>query len=247
MTFLDFSRFQLLQGVLGLIWVIIAVIVGLRILLKSNKLKRRDLIGFGLTYICVSPAWWGTAIQFLSVGFFSLEIQEIAYLFIANLFIPLGLIPWIYAFSTTIIPYRRKEALAIISVIAIIWELTLIFLLISDNVHFVGELNQDNILDFSYGSIMRYFIIGGILIFLLTGAYFSYQSMKLDNPEIKWKGRFLLAGWISFAIGAALDAFIKGHTEFSLIITRVILISSAIEYYLGFFLPSKLKEILIRA
>ncbi len=246
MTFSDFTDFQLLQGMLGLLWVLIAVIVGMRILLKSNKLKRKDLIGFGLTYICVSSAWWGSIIQFLSVGLFSIEIQEAPYLFIANVFIPLGLIPWIYAFSTAIIPYRRKEALIITSIIAIVWETVLIILMLTDNVFLVGELNQNNILDFSYGDVMRYFVIGGILIFLLTGAYFSYESATLDDLEIKWKGRFLLLGWISFAIGAALDAFIKGHSEISLIITRVILISSSIEYYLGFFLPTSLREFLIR-
>jgi hypothetical protein len=59
------------------------------------------------------------------------------------------------------------------------------------------------------------------------------------------KGKFLFLAWISFALGAVLDAALP-LTAFSLVIIRIVLISSAIEFYFGFFLPKKLSEKIVR-
>ncbi|TFF97623.1 MAG: hypothetical protein EU547_03820 [Promethearchaeota archaeon] len=246
MTFSDFTPFQVLQGVLGLIWVLIAIIVGIRILLKARELTRKDLIGVGLTYILVSSAWWGVVIQFIYYGIFPNPLPPALYLLIANMFIPIGLFFWMYSFSETIIPFNKKIILIITAIFVIIWEIILFIFIFSDNIALVGTINEINPLDSSHGDVMRYFIIAAIIIFVGTGCYFSYKSITLEQIEIKWKGRFLLLAWISFAIGAIMDAIIPTHTELTLILTRIILISSAFEYYLGFFLPAKLKEILLK-
>jgi hypothetical protein len=245
MTLTDFNAFQLMQGIFGLLWVLFAIVVGIRILMKALELKRNDLIGVGLTYIFVSSAWWGVVIQFIYFAIAPNPLPDALYLLIANAFIPIGLLCWMYAFAETIIPFNKKITLIITSIFVVAWESVLLVLIFTDNVGLVGEISQTNPLDSSHGDIMRYFIIAAIVIFVGTGIYFSYKSMTLEQPEIKWKGRFLLIAWISFAIGAILDAIIPTHTEITLILTRIILITSSIEYYLGFFLPPKLKEILI--
>jgi hypothetical protein len=236
---------QVLQGVFGTIWVFIAIIVGIRIILKASELDRRELIAVGLTYIFISSAWWGVVLQFIFYWFFSVKILDTLFLLIANIFIPISLICWIYAFAKIIIPFQKKNSLILITIFAGIWEAVLIVLLIAKP-ELVGTINPSNLLDSSHGSVLKYFVLSGILIFVITGSYFSIKSIKLNDLEIKWKGIFLLLGWISFTAGALLDALINNHTPLSLIITRLILISSAIEYYLGFFLPNKLKEILIK-
>jgi hypothetical protein len=81
-------------------------------------------------------------------------------------------------------------------------------------------------------------------MFLITGIIFAIKSMRLDDPEVQWKGRFLLLAWISFGIGAILDASLPLNA-LTIIIIRLILISSAIEFYFGFFLPKKISEKLI--
>ena len=240
-----FSNFQILQGIFGSIWAVIAIIVGLRIIYKAIQLNRNELIAVGLTYILISSAWWGVVIQFISYGFFSIKIPDVLYLLIANIFIPLSLICWIYAFTEIITPFLKKKILIITIIYAAVWELILLILLVV-KLEWVGTINPANILDSSHGNVMRIFILLAVIIFAVTGIYFSIKSMGLEEAEIKWKGRFLLLGWISFTLGALLDALIKTHTPFSLIITRIILISSAVEYYLGFFLPTKLKELLIK-
>ncbi|MFX0073477.1 MAG: hypothetical protein ACFFAO_20560, partial [Candidatus Hermodarchaeota archaeon] len=75
---------------------------------------------------------------------------------------------------------------------------------------------------------------------------FAFDSMKSEKVEIKLKGKFLATAWISFIIGAALDTGFISLTPLLLIITRLLLISSAIEFYFGFFLPDWLKKVVIK-
>ena len=245
MTFTDFSLLQIIQGVTALLWVVIAIIVGTMILMKARELERNSLIGVGFTYIFVSSAWWGSVAQFIYYSLFPTLMPTEVYLFLSNVFVPVTLVFWMYGFVVAIAPFKKKILLLLTSVFIIIWEIVLFTLFFTDNMVLIGGISETNPLDLAFGGIIRYFIIIGVLTFLVTGGYFSYRSMKLDDPEIKWKGLFLLIAWISFALGALLDAMIY-LTEITLILTRLLLISSALEYYLGFFLPEKLKKLLIK-
>ena len=82
------------------------------------------------------------------------------------------------------------------------------------------------------------FQIFAIITTFITGVIFSKNSMASDDPRIKLKGKFLLIAFFSFTIGGALDALLP-FTPFTLVLVRLILISSAIEYYLGFLLPKR--------
>ncbi|MFX0073637.1 MAG: hypothetical protein ACFFAO_21375, partial [Candidatus Hermodarchaeota archaeon] len=59
------------------------------------------------------------------------------------------------------------------------------------------------------------------------------------------KGKLLLIAVISFCIGGFLDASMP-TTALTLILFRLLLISSAIEFYWGFILPSWMKNRLLK-
>ncbi|MHA1467605.1 MAG: hypothetical protein ACTSP6_05940, partial [Promethearchaeota archaeon] len=63
-------------------------------------------------------------------------------------------------------------------------------------------------------------------------------------PEIKLRGKFLMAAFISWTFGAIADAIIP-LTVITLPIIRIILITSAIEFYIGFVLPDWIKKRLL--
>ncbi|TXT53343.1 MAG: conserved membrane protein of unknown function [Promethearchaeota archaeon] len=242
MSFQDLTPNQYLEGIFGLIWVLFAIFIGIRIILKAKSLGRTELIAVGLSYICVSTAWWGVAIQFLVYGLFSIELTEMLYLFISNAFIPVGLLFWVYSFSEMVDPYLKKRLLVIYIPIALLWEILLmIFLFI--NINLVGSV--EGLFNSTHGPILRVFIIIAILTFVITGIFFSIRSMRIEDKEIKWKGRFLFLAWISFGVGAFLDAILTLQ-PLTLILIRILLITGAIEYYLGFFLPKKIKDVLIK-
>ncbi|MHA1488833.1 MAG: hypothetical protein ACTSRI_04165 [Promethearchaeota archaeon] len=238
MALQDLTQLEIFEGIFGLVWVLIAIIVGLRIILKAVSLKRKELITVGLTYIFACSAWWGVAFQFISYGFFDFKLDTLSYLFVANVFIPIGLVCWVYSFCDIMNPNLKKKFLIVITLICFCWEIFLIYFLFI-NIEIVGVL--EGVFDSKHTIFSLIFIIFAILTFLITGVIFSLKSMKIDDIAIKWKGRFLLIAWISFTVGAVLDAAIA-LTEITLIIVRLILILSAIEYYLGFFLPKGFAE-----
>ncbi|MBY9007827.1 MAG: hypothetical protein KGD63_13880 [Candidatus Lokiarchaeota archaeon] len=240
MAFQDLDGSQLLQGILGFIWVCFAIFIGIRIIFKAKKLKRNELIIVGTTYILLSSAWWGVAIQFIVFGFFSQWLPIVGYIFIANFFIPIALVCWIYSFTKMVNPDLTKKFLAIFIPYCIIWELIIISFCFID-VSVLGSLDASNF-DSSHGPIFKYIVMVSVLSFVISGIYFSIKSMSLDDPEIKWKGRFLLMAWFAFGLGAALDSFLKDPADIILIVIRVILIASAYLYDLGFFLPKSLKK-----
>ena len=138
-------------------------------------------------------------------------------------------------------PNSKNIILIVFFVFAICWELAIIIGLATD-VSIVGTLNST--FDSSHSPLLLIFVLSGVFIFLITGVIFALKSMKIDDPEVQWKGRFLLVAWISFGVGSILDASLP-FNALTLIIIRIILITSAIEFYFGFFLPKKISEKLI--
>jgi len=242
MALADLTQLELLVGSLALIWVIIAIIIGLRIIWKANSLKRNELITVGFSWILISSAWWGVALQFITYGFFNYRLTAFQYLFVANIFIPFAICCWIYAFCQILNPKLKKSLFLIYVAICIIWEIYLIVGL-SINTEIIATI--EGTFDSKHSTTTLIFVIFAILSFLITGVIFSIKSMKVDDPEIKWKGRFLFLAWILFTIGALLDAALS-PTPLTLIIVRLILITSSISFYLGFFLPEKIANWLIK-
>lgn len=242
MAFADLNQLEILQGSLGLIWVIFASLIGLRIVYKAITLNRRDLIGVGITYILIVSAWWGVALQFISYGLFDIKLSEFTYIFVANVFIPIGLIFWSYAIFD-IMDLKLKKKFFLISVIfCFIWEFYIIYFLFND-ISMVAKL--DSTFDSNHSPVHLIFVLTAIIFFVFTGVIFSVKSMNLEDKEVQWKGRFLLFAWILFTIGTLMDSIIA-LTAINLIIVRIILITGAILYYLGFFLPKSLSDRLIK-
>lgn len=92
--------------------------------------------------------------------------------------------------------------------------------------------------------ILIVFTIFAILSALITSLLFAKHALISIEPKMKWKGRFLALAFISFTVGALLDSFLP-RDSLLLVIVRVILIFSAFEYYLGFFLPEPFANLLI--
>ncbi|TXT59199.1 MAG: conserved membrane protein of unknown function [Promethearchaeota archaeon] len=100
-------------------------------------------------------------------------------------------------------------------------------------------------IDIEYEFIMLGFAISIILIMVSTGILFARESLRSENPDLRLKGKFLIAAFLSYTIGAILDSAVPLNL-ISLTVARVILISSAIEWYFGFILPERVKNLVIK-
>lgn len=80
---------------------------------------------------------------------------------------------------------------------------------------------------------------------LITCTHFAVKSKKSEDCIIKWRGRLLQIAFISFFVGGTFDIF-SGAPTMPIFISRLVLILSFFELYIGFFPPEKLKNYLLR-
>lgn len=236
---------QTLNGILTLIYVIISTVIGIKIALKYFKYKRRELILVGLTWIILMEIYWSSAFSFVAALITGKGFGPELYFAIGNLFVPIGLLMWLTAVTDFLYKEQQKIILIIAAITGVIYYIAFYYFIFTDYT-VIGELYSP--VDAEYRGFALGYLISVLLVFLITGIMFALGALKAENPEVKLKGKFLLIAVISFAIGAGLDGLkpflFEGYLEAVLVITRVILLSCAIEFYLGFNPPQWLKKLL---
>ena len=243
MAFTDLSYLDLLRGSLSLTFIIISLIIGLRILLKYFKYKNKVFITVSLTWIFLVTTWWWPSFNFLSMGFFGIRLSNLSYLILANFFIPLAILFWIYSFSSLNLQNKNKIIVVILGLISVLYEIVL-FVLLFTYPDLIGVEITPGVI--SRTPLTLGFAIFAILIAFIMGIIFAFNSIKSDDPKIRWKGRFLLIAFIFFTLGAGLDA-ISWTNPIIVVMIRLLLILSSFAYYFGFFLPEKMANWLIKA
>ena len=172
------------------------------------------------------------------------KIKQSTYLLIENIFSPIALVLWIYSFTT--LAYRKytKFLTSIYFILSLIFEIALIIMLSIDT-ELIGTGIEEGIFTSQLTPFAVLFQIFGLFTLIVTGLLFSYKSLKSEDPKIKWKGKFLLAAFLSFVIGTLFEALFL-LDPISLILFRLLLISSNIEFYFGFFFPERIKKYLLK-
>lgn len=229
------------NGILGLVFVIITMIVGFSIIMKYVKNKNINLFYVGLAWIFICSGWYGTSTSFI-VSFFNggegLPLQAI--LLINFIPLPIGLLSWMTAFTNFLYKERQKLVLISISVFVLVFYILFFSFMIIDVNLIATKLSAVDTQSENF--LMTFCLLVFIILLIITGVMFALKTIQLEDPEMKIKGRLLLIAFPSFCIGGLLDAAMP-TTAVSLIIFRIILISSAIEFYGGFILPDWMKKL----
>ncbi|TXT55023.1 MAG: conserved membrane protein of unknown function [Promethearchaeota archaeon] len=233
---------ELLQVTFSFIFVVISFIICIRIFLKYYEYRSRNFLLVGVVWLFLSSPWWGNAISFFTWMFYEQEIDIFLDLFLGNIFVPIALLAWVYIFTNFVYKHLKRKVMVIYGIICGVYEFFLILFFFIDY-RIIGYSTapfntEHNVYPFV-------FQIFAILTALITGILFARESMKSPDPKTKWKGRFLMLAFISFTIAAVFDAAIPMNA-LTLVIVRSILILSAVEYYLGFFIPDKLVNVLVK-
>jgi len=229
---------DILNGVFSIIFVVISTIVGLITVSKYFKSKTKTTLYIGLAWILIVCPWWPSSLSVLSALLTGQGLSLVMYLFIGNVFVPVFIFFLVAGFTEIYFKDKRKILLGIFALIGVTIEIYLIYFLIVDP-SVLGELQ--GVVDIEFRGLLRIYLISTILIVLILGVLIAYNSIKAENPEIKLRGKFLMAAFISWTFGAIADATLP-LTIITLPIIRIILISSAIEFYIGFILPDFIKK-----
>jgi hypothetical protein len=230
------TALDIVNGIFGLLFVVISIILGIKIVLKYFKAKDANFLLVGLTWIFLISGWYGTSASFLVALFTGGDGLSFEMIMLLNFIpLPLSMIFWMIAFTNFL--YKEKQALILILSILYISIFYIVFLyyIINDPVVIGHKISP---VDTTANSpLLVVFLIIFIVLFFITGIKFALET--------KLKGKLLLIAFPSFCIGGFLDASMP-TTEITLIIFRLILISSAIEFYLAFTLPSWVKSAFLK-
>ncbi|MBN1802699.1 MAG: hypothetical protein JW891_14400 [Candidatus Lokiarchaeota archaeon] len=219
----------------SLIFVIISVCVGLTLILKYFKSKDKALIYVGIAWIIIVESWMPAGINLVYLLFDSKGLSYEIRALIGNLFIPLGLLLWVAAATKIILTSYKKILLVLLAVLGIIFELVLFYAILFD-ITLIIDMATSTPYNMNYTPLWMIAQVLFSAITLITGLIFSWKSIKYDNPEIQLRGKILFVAFISFLIGALLGIF-----NF-FIIGNIILITSSIEFYIGYILPKWIKK-----
>ena len=217
------------------------MIVGLTILSKYSKFHSKDYIFVGLTWIGLSTPWMHGAIAFVLL-FFNIILDEAIRFIIGFAFVPIIAVLWLITFTDFMYTDKKKLIVGLYTIIAIIVEILFFFFLFTDRVNMIGYFER------TFSAVYRPFYRFTILFYLITAVItfllFANQSIKADDPELKLKGKFLVIAFLTYTACAILDSFFLFQPVI-VVLVRILLMSSAIEFYLGWIMPDKIKNKLI--
>jgi len=240
-----------LQGSFSLVFVLISLIIGLTILSKYSKYKSRLYILVGISWIGVANPWFPDSISFIMYLIFQEFLPREWYFIIGNCFIPIALLSWLTAFTDMISKKKQKLVITLTIILSIAFEVMFFYLFFTD-INAIGVMVRPFTVNF--GDFILIYLVIVILVMFITGIVFSQKSVKSKDKEVRVKGKLLRAAFITFTIAAVFDSLLGTIFEdptdpllaIMVVIVRVLLIISAIEFYGGFLLPRWMHSIFIR-
>ena len=232
-----------LNGLLSTITVAISVIIGIIIVSRYSKYKRKEFMYIGLAVTGLYQPWWPTAVSFFSILFFNRPLTPTEYFIISTVCIPFFIVLWMIAISYMLDLSNKKVLPITFLIISVVGSLYFFIFALIDPKQ-IGTLT--GYFDAEYGIITMVYLLFMCLSIVVTGILFSVQSLKSDNPEVRLKGKLLIFGFICYLVGGFMDAGTIHLTELTIIIARSILISSAFLLYLGLLLPNFVKKLFLR-
>ena len=240
---MSISTFDLANGIIFIIFCVISIFVGLRIISKYFKYKRREFILIGLTWIFLVSPWYPASISFIMFLLTGTILTPEAYFIISFVLIPVALVCWMIAFTDLINYKNQKLIITLYIILGIVYYVFFFYFLYYTDQSLIGELRGHT--DVQYGALVVSFYLIADVTALITGIIFARKSRHSENPEIRLKGKLILIGIIFFVIGSSLDAILP-HNFLTFSIYRSIEILSAIFFYCGFILPNWFKKLLLK-
>ncbi len=240
---MELSTIELINGLMSILFVSISIIVGATIASRYFKYKKRTLLLVGFTWIGLTSVWYSSSLSVLLILTTGKGIGDELYMFLGNGLIPITSFVWMIALTDLLVSNKEKQKLILLifGIYSALFEIYFLYFLFT-NPSMLGEVLGP--VDATYGMIVTTYQLSMVILIFITGTLFGRKSLRSDNLEMKLKGKLLIIAFWSFCIGAIFE--IVSHISILiLIVGRLILISSAIEFYSGFMLPNWMKKLFL--
>ena len=225
------------------VFVSISILIGIKIILKYFEVKDKLFIYAGLAWIGMFESWMPSSFGFIAAFFTPNSLPLDVLVIIGNWFLPIGLFTWILLFTKLVYEKHKKIIVYGTAIFGIVFEVLFFFLLFTDStsVYKQSPPLESTPFNIYYSIIFQVFQFIFLIIFIITGILFSRKSMKASNEEVRLKGKFLLAAFLLYLIGALIA--ILESSALVILISSIFLITSSIAFYGGFMLPNWMKKL----
>jgi hypothetical protein len=238
---MELTTIDFLQGFTSLLFVLISFIIGLKIIRRYFTYKRRDIVLVGLAWIGIVSGYIPDGISFLMIIFFDSPLSEPLYFIIGFAFSPFYVMCSLIGFMDLLVINRKRLWIIFFIILSVIYEIIFWSLFLSPTEKIGTFLTPFQV---EFHPLIDLFLLIWISTFFVLGMLFVRIAFRSQNAEMKLKGKFILIAFLSFIIGVIMEILFP-LTELTVIIPRIILISSAIEFYIGLILPDWIKNLLL--
>ncbi len=236
---------EMANGIFSIILVTVFSLVGIRIMLIYRRQKSRVYLFVGFTLMGLGSPWYSSSTSFI-MSFFNndqgLTNLPIIYFLLAIPILPIITLSWTMGFTEILYKERQKLFRNILLILGIIIEiLFLLFMILDPN----GIVTLTTPVNADYSRLILIYVLCSLIYLLYTGVLLARSGIKLNEPEPKLKGYFLILAYILYFIGAIFDSLID-FTDLLLLLPRILLVAAVFCFYCGFNLPKTIKKIFLK-
>ena len=236
---------EMVNGIFSIILVCVFALVGGRIMLIYRRQKQRVFLYIGLTLVGLGSPWYPSSVSFI-ISYFNngqglLNLPTV-YFLLAIPVLPLITITWTIGFAELLYEEKQKLFRNVIIIIAILCEIWFILFMVLDPVGLVTLATPVNA---SYSRLILVYILISLVYLLYTGILLARSSIKINKPEHKLKGYFLIVAFVLYIIGGLFDSIID-FTDLLLLLPRIVLLGAVFCFYCGFNLPKSIKKLFLK-
>lgn len=237
-----------INGLFSVIAFILVLILSGIVLSKAIKYKEKNLYYFFICVIFALSPWYPGIFGYIYWVFTNQLISYELYVVMQLFFVPIGLMAWLNIYTNVLLTEKKAMFLIIYGIISLIFiSLFIYYLFLAPNApveELLVTVDLKNFDSIFVGFALLFSIISSFTV-LGTGIHFSLSAIQKANDELlKWKGRFLLIGFICFTIDATFDAIIIN--QIIIIPLRILLLIAYFFWYAGFIMPDFLKKIILK-
>jgi hypothetical protein len=206
----------------------------------------------------LSTLWLPEAISFLMSLFIQQTLAIELYFILGNVFVPIAVFTWVYAYTDMISKDKQKLILILVLIFGIVFEVFFFYNFFLD-INLIGVISPLRPFSADLGYFLAILLLISFLILFVTGFKFARKSIKSENKDVRLKGELLQFAFVAFTIAAVLEKTARSILlgivftdptnpvlSIALVVDRLLLILSAIAFLGGFLLPNWMKKILTK-
>ena len=239
------TGYYFINGLLSLLTVSTCFLVGLIMILKYFQYRKKELFYIGFAWMGIYQPWWPSAFVFLLniFGVVNGGIDLGIYILIGTMFLPFTAFAWFFGVTEMLLKEKKKLIVGIYVAITVLMDILIASLVFTGNSDTLGTID---IIDADYGIILIVYYLFMDVSVATTGILMGRKSLQSEIPQIRLKGKFLIAAPVCYILGGLLDVGLINFIPELIILTRSILMLGSLLFYLGFLLPRPIEELFLK-